>query len=210
MLKNREWNWYDFIEKESRKVIDLCRNGQSNSDWGGYALSEYFTSDSIGYSGATEQQISMAEERLKIVLPSSYRDFLNVSNGWPELPQALNLRSVDLIDWFHIENQEWIDIWLDSFPSDRGAHIPVEDGQYLKYDENDRKCWSQPLRHEYLQTCLQLSDEIEGEVVLLNPKTIHNGEWEAWIFSNRGPGSKRYRSFSEMIELLGLSGFWFE
>ena len=47
---------------------------------------------------------------------------------------------------------------------------------------------------------MQISDSLEGEVLLLNPKVKFGNEWEAWYFANYLPGAIRFKSFKEMLE----------
>ncbi len=62
-----------------------------------------------------EAAISEAEHRLDVGLPDSYKRFLRCTNGYSGfgLP-AQDLHPVEDIDWFKVENQEWIDIWFES------------------------------------------------------------------------------------------------
>lgn len=41
---------------------------------------------------------------------------------------------------------------------------------------------------------------MDGDVILLNPKTRFGDEWEAWYFSNALPGAKRYQSFADLVQ----------
>lgn len=100
-----------------------------------------------------------------------------------------------------MENQSWIDGWW-ILPQQNIPSVPDE--QYFVYGKN----LYQPLRTEYMQTALQISDDEEGDIILLNPKIIHDGEWEVWLFSCRPPGAKRYHSFQEMLQTLGIVNFW--
>lgn len=152
----------------------------------------------LGIPQTSEENIANTETRLATKLPPSYREFLKVSNGWLRYPGMIKLRGIDEIDWFCTENQEWIDIWIASCKDTP----PISDEEYFTYGKNSQDF----LRLEYLQTALQISDASDGEVMLLNPKIIHNNEWEAWFFSNHIPGAIRYRSFWKMLTIRGMGG----
>jgi hypothetical protein len=55
-----------------------------------------------------------------------------------------------------------------------------------------------------MQTALQISDEEDGNVVLLNPQIIQNYEWEAWLLTNGHAGIFRCHSFQKMIQTMGI------
>ena len=143
----------------------------------------------LGYPGATEEQIVAAEARLGTKFPPSYRAFLKVSNGWGQTTHFIyKLWSVEEIDWFSVENQEWIDAYnMDT--------APVSDEDYFVY--GDKQIY---FRSEYLQTALQVTEVGDQSVYLLNPKIVTpEDEWEAWDFANWRAGVPRYRSFWELM-----------
>jgi hypothetical protein len=200
-----QFNWEMFLKEESKKAIERY-NRRKKEYQGRYSnldtlSDEVIESEWLGYPGASEEQIFAAETRLGITLPPSYRNFLKVTNGWPYYPGILELRPVEKIDWFCVENQDWINIWHGDCPE------YASDKAYFNYEYNGLS-WNQPMRTKYLQTALQISDDIDCEVVLLNPQIIHNDEWEAWLFSSHAPKINRCRSFQEMLQTIGLVGSW--
>lgn len=195
-----QFDWESFLKQESIKAIERYQRRKKK-----YQLDtlpgDVIESEWLGYPGASEEQIVAAETRLGTTLPPSYRNFLKVTNGWRYYPGILELRLIEKIDWFCVENQDWIDVWLDYCPED------ASDEDYFNYEYNWRR-WDQPMRTQYLQTALQISGDDDSEVVLLNPKIIHSNEWEAWLFSCHVPGIKRYCSFQEMLQKIGMVGSW--
>jgi hypothetical protein len=149
----------------------------------------------LGYPSATEQAIQALEARLGNVLPSSYRSFLLVSNGW-RLPgnTVPRLWSTTEIEWFATQNQEFITALTPEMMP------PVPDDEYFIYgDAQD----SVTMRIEYLLTALQISArEVAGTATyLLNPQVVtEDGEWEAWSYAHWFPGAYRYRSFWELMQ----------
>jgi hypothetical protein len=144
--------------------------------------------DPLPAVGATEDEIAASEARLGVTFPPSYRQFLQVSNGWQVASR--HLRPVSEVQWFSTEIQETIDAWVKA-----GLDDTVSDEEYLVY--GDRV--NQPLRAKYLQTALAIGDYDEG-TYLLNPQTVTpEGECEAWFFAHWVPGADRYRSFWELM-----------
>ena len=207
-----DFNWESFLKEESRKAIAKYQEEKNddNCSWRDniYLPPEVIESEWLGLPGATEEQIIAAENRLGVKLPPSYREFFKVTNGWrSEYPETPVLRSVEKIDWFRIENQDLIDTF-ESFSTDES----ISDEEYFTYGQNHREEWIQPLRIEYLQSCLQISDDDDNDVVLLNPKVIQNSEWEAWFLSLERSiediGVYRTFSFQKMLETFGMLYSW--
>ena len=199
-----EFNWQKFLKRESRKAIEDYQQVKSQEKppiWASYFEfpSEVISSEWLGFPGASEEQIVAAETRLGVTLPPSYRDFLKVTNGWRDSPGTLKFRSTEEIDWFCVESQDWIDEWNYLFRNQE-----IGDEEYFSYGQG----WKQKLRIEYMQTALQISDYDDGDVFLLNPQIIHHEEWEAWILSTHYGGAKRFRSFQEMLQTIGMVNHW--
>ena len=195
-----EFNWQKFLKQESRKAIENYHQAKrEDSRWTSYfeLPSEVIASEWLGFPGAEESQIVAAEKRLGVTFPPSYRDFLKVTNGWRYFSGTLRLFSTEEIDWFCVESQDWIDEWTDIFQSKN-----ISDEEYFIYGQGC-DVFSQPLRIEYMQTALQISECAE-DVFLLNPQIIHHDEWEAWILISGSGGANRFRSFQEMLETIGM------
>jgi hypothetical protein len=198
-------DWQSFLKQESQKLVADYKDNKSKSEgkWRFIQLSpETIESEWLGYPGATEEQIIAAETRLGIILPPSYRTFLKATNGWTDIPGPNKLYSTEEINWFCVENQDWIDEWssaLQFLP-------PITDEEYFVYGKDYG--WNQHIRREYMQTALQISDEEDGNVFLLNPHVIHNNEWEAWLLINGRAGILRCHSFQELIQTIGMQEPW--
>jgi cell wall assembly regulator SMI1 len=143
----------------------------------------------LGEHGATETEITSAEQRLGVRLPPSYRAFLAETNGFDQIgPFIYRLYGAAEIDWFRVRYQDWIDAYQ------IGDDISPE--EHLADPENCVR-----FRTAYLSSCLQISDVGDSAVVLLNPEVVNcEGEWEAWFFANWKPGATRYSSFRAYVE----------
>jgi hypothetical protein len=158
-----------------------------------YYSPELLESGWLGRTGATEEQIIQAEIRLEVTLPSSYKEFLRVSNGWgdwnSDVPE-FNLLPVQEIDWFPLKNPDWVGY----------TDFDVPDEIYFVYGrEQDCINW----RFTYLETALQISNWGETWLIALNPKvTVQEKEWEAWYMDSKLPGVDRYMSFGDLVQAM--------
>jgi HEAT repeat protein len=147
------------------------------------------SSDWLGFPKASAREITALEKRLGLTLPPSYREFLQVSNGWRRTtPFIANLRHASEANWFRIENEQWTEVYAES-----GSDL--SDAEYFDYEKNGE------LHHRaaHMAHLVQISDVDDG-VYLLNPQTVTpDGEWEAWFFANWIPGARRYPSFAHLM-----------
>ncbi|MEV4063678.1 SMI1/KNR4 family protein [Nonomuraea dietziae] len=136
----------------------------------------------LGATGASEAEIAGHEERLGTRLPPSYREFLQVTNGWDEYSHSsLRLLPLAEVGWTRDVYPRLAQIW------DGLEGADPQDQWYL--------------RQESMSASLCISEEIEGQVWLLNPHVVGpDGEWEAWDFASWHPGEVRYRSFWDLME----------
>lgn len=189
------YNWKDLLTRISKQIIESGQYLVNPPYIYGEPPPEIVANTWLGYPGATEEQIVVAENRLGIVLPPSYREFLKVSNGWQQAYPVLGkFWSTEELDWFAVRNQQWIDAWVrPGLPSPK-----VTDEEYFIYDADQNYL---AVRVEYLQTALEISAGGDAAICLLNPRIItKDGEWEAWYFDNKLPGAMRFRSFCDLME----------
>jgi hypothetical protein len=145
---------------------------------------------------AKDSEIAALEKRLGTSLPPSFVSFLRHSNGYALFDYPEAIFGTQEIEWFVTHNKEYADIW-------NAERDEVDDELYGQYGAHQSQVH---LRAEYLYSCLQISDVIDGFVCLLNPKIVNpNGDWEAWDFGSKIPGAVRYRSFWEMMCALSES-----
>jgi cell wall assembly regulator SMI1 len=75
----------------------------------------------LGYPPATQQTIESLEEKLGIPLPTSYKSFLLQTNGWQLFGYGIdNILPVNEVDWFHKNNQDWINLIQEYYPDQHG------------------------------------------------------------------------------------------
>ncbi|TYQ31014.1 SMI1/KNR4 family protein [Pseudanabaena sp. UWO310] len=204
-------DWNIFLENWNTEIFENL-NAKFIEQYS-YEFSEVLENECCLWEGATEDDISKLEERLRTKLPLGYKNFLLASNGFTILNRYCELYGTDQIKWFIEENKEWVEIWngdedridedwaeiwgIDSDEDDIDED-DISDEEYIQYGDD-------PLltRSQYMKTALQISSTRDGDVFLLNPiiKDARN-EWEAWDFGNKNPGAFRYHSFWDMMQEL--------
>jgi len=187
-----------------RQAIDDYSNKDIPKDYQIDYNPEYFERPSQGLTlisksgkltaseGVTDKEIDEVQKRLNVTLPPSYINYLKVSNGLLLPTYFFDLLPIEDIDFFETLEPEWVEIWTDN-------EDDMEDEKYNIYGIDQDPVW---IRNSYLKDALQISNTLEGEVLLLNPKIKFGEEWEAWHFGNHIPGAYRYRSFAEMMDVL--------
>jgi HEAT repeat protein len=143
-------------------------------------------------AGASEDQLTAAEEQLKIKLPPSYRTFLSACNGWKFASDMTPIiRPLEKIRWFRKEHKDWYEAYQMIVEP-----LSVMEKDYFDYANQD--CAEFEVKH--LAQALCISEIGDDAVVLLNPMVIWpDGEWETWFFSNSSLGATRYRSFADWL-----------
>lgn len=177
-------------------LTDISRE-QLAASWIAEKVSEYKTAAGwLGEPGATEAEISLAEQRLGVRLPPSYRAFLKETNGFDHIGYFIyRLYNAAEIDWFRVRNQDWIDAYQKGIDKYQGGEDISPEEHLANPGDTVR------FRTAYLSSCLQISAEGDSAVVLLNPEVINDeGEWETWFFANWSPGAERFPSFNDYVE----------
>lgn len=140
--------------------------------------SEVIESGWIGYDPATEEQIAVAEARLGVTLPPSYRAFLKTSNGWRVCnPWMEAVYPVENIDFTRNTDLDLIEIWAHSGTGAASASLS-------------------DIAHT-----IRISAWTDMAVLLLNPqKSTTEGEWEAWFYSDTIQGAEVFPSFWDLMQ----------
>ncbi|MGZ3406790.1 MAG: SMI1/KNR4 family protein [Polyangia bacterium] len=180
-------DWNEFLRDYNVALIEDEALGEQVAE-------EALGADWLGAPGLDAKALAALEKRLGTTLPKSYRDFLAASDGW-RITGALGLRlwPAAKIGWLRDTGAAWVKSW----GSASGDARPVPDAEYFVYgDEQD----AGSMRHEYVDSALQIGDSEDNGIYLLNPKIVTpDGEWEAWHLAPFYPGAARFRSFEEMI-----------
>jgi SMI1 / KNR4 family (SUKH-1) len=198
--QNDLFDWTTFLRQYSRDLLERLEDREfeevpleaRNNQW-------------LGYPAATEEEISLAESRLNVQLPPSYRTFLSITNGWLLFDDLFGgLLPVQQVERLPVRQQDLIDVWLEE-------NVSVSDEEYFIYGSGQD---SSSMRSEYLPDTLEIGgvasegytllypQTASSNLIMLNPQVrFNNGEWETWKFANWYPGAVRYRSFLEMMQI---------
>jgi len=181
----QKYDWQGLLQQWNAELL-------SDSQIVAQLPAEVIESGWLGYPGATEEQIAVAEARLGATLPESFHEFLKLTNGWRMTGYFIDrIWSTEELQWFYVRNRQWADTYL------QGGFEPVPDEKYFVYGKEQDGMLT--MRVEYLKTALEISDVGDACIYLLNPRIrTPDGEWEAWFFSTWG-GANRYRSFWELM-----------
>ena len=179
--------WREFLGELS--AVILARDAASDDVNRPHFSPEIHAAGYVGFSGASEAQISAAEVRLGAKFPPSYRTFLSVSNGWPCVWDSVEpgkLWSTEEIRWAREQDPELIEIF-----GTNEEEISPEEHLNLREDGFSR------YRGQYLQNLLCISEHGDACDLLLSPEVVdENGEWECWKISSWG-GVGRWQIFDE-------------
>jgi hypothetical protein len=145
----------------------------------------------LGFPPAAPELIGAKEKELGLALPPSYREFLSITNGFRQISFfAGSLFPVEKIGWTKDLDPDFLKI-MNEFD------VPISDDEYFVYGEKQR---SEAFKLEYLNETVQISEWVDGSVLLINPLVKFGDEWEAWVYANWYPGAHRYKSFKELVE----------
>jgi len=179
-------NWKDFLTDVSKAVInsnDLLEEfkEKQSSNW-------------LGNDPITDKDIMYHEDRLKTVLPPSYKAFLKESNGFKQLSCFIwNILPLDKVRWLKDFDPDFY--WL--YANELNDFNPIDE-IYFTYGEEQNTV---NFRSDYLTKTLAVSGWGDSAILLLNPEVKFGDEWEAWMFANWYPGATRYKSFEELMKV---------
>lgn len=122
----------------------------------------------LGNAGASVEEIKKLEEKLQIILPKDYKDFLLISNGFTTPNENIepSFEPVSNVGFLKDIDPELIETWI----------------------SND----------ELLDVAVKLARSIvvgginEEQYFLLVPPLLENGQWEYWKFASWIPGEDPY------------------
>ncbi|MET8008267.1 SMI1/KNR4 family protein [Nonomuraea glycinis] len=128
--------WADLLQTVNRRVHQHHAQSEASTPLGSRHLVEaHRPPDWLGATGASEAELAHHEERLGMRLPPSYREFLQVSNGWDEESRScLRLLPVAEVGWTRDVDPELGEIWGD----------PVGDTLYISEYIEGQVCLLNP------------------------------------------------------------------
>ena len=148
----------------------------------------------LGYLPANEKQIALKEKLLGVTLPSSYKKFFRISNGFRFISFFLdNLLPIDKIDWT-VNSLEKSTLSMFEYLED-------EITEQCFYHEADKRLNELILtKNEHFIKSIRIADWYDGMCVFLNPAVRYGDEWEILVYANWDPVTRHYRSFEEFLK----------
>lgn len=179
-------DWRQFLQQLSRTVLELDAREQPELRM---FSPETHQAGYIGHAGASARQIEQAEVRLGASLPPSYRTFLSVSNGWPQMARAAMpgaLLPVERLFWIRDHDPEGIMGWGNS------DNAPDATPEQHRAEADDTIYY----RMAYIPGLLSISGNGDASCLLLSPQVVdEHGAWECWNFAVWHPGFARFHAF---------------
>ena len=187
--------WGEFLET-------WCPLIMRSADYDHHISASQRSSGWLGSSGASEARIAALENKLGVPLPTSYRNFLTITDGWgPISPFIDRVFSTEEVDWL----SELAPDILTAMASVTGASVELKRPRRAAQSIMRRQDYDVP-RETYdwsideLAATLKVSEEGDAAMLLLNPRIRCDGEWEAWFFAHWLPGAQRYPSFFDLMK----------
>lgn len=150
--------------------------------------------DWLGFAGASDTEIQIQEQRLGVNLPTSYKEFLKISNGFKQLNCFIwDIFPIEKVDWLKNSDPDFYKLYSTEFASCFNA----TNEEYFVYGKDQR---TTDFRSEYLINSLAISGWGDAAILLLNPHVKFGDEWEAWMFAVWHHGPVRYKSFEELMK----------
>jgi cell wall assembly regulator SMI1 len=120
----------------------------------------------LGFEPATDAAIAAAEQRLNCSLPTDYKEFLKITNGFSQTQNAIHstFLPVEKIDFLINLDDDLIDIWEDT------GNVEVA---------------------KILRTSILIGGLNEAQNVLLIPQ---KNKWIYWQFAHWIPGERAYKN----------------
>ncbi|GAB3444123.1 hypothetical protein GCM10027570_13110 [Streptomonospora sediminis] len=161
-------SWRSYLAEYSTDMLRVAADNELRE-----VTDEQRAAGWLGFEGATEEQLTAAEERLGAELPPSYRSFLAASNGWRDISAFMN-------ELLSAENIEWLD------GSDAAEYLFLLDDV---------------APHDLEERVLLVSGEGDAQYWLLDSGDVSpDGEWAAYIWASWYPAlGDRHRSFADLV-----------
>ncbi|MFB7184542.1 SMI1/KNR4 family protein [Streptomyces sp. NPDC056230] len=176
-------NWKFLLESWSRHWFaarDLLDPEEAEEE----ADDDAVVAGSLGFPAATEEQIVALEQRLGLVLPPSYRTFLQVSNGWRHAGGSVYLMGVAERVAVHGDPLDLRRLYEENLEENSGQAERLMAGMWAR--------------------SLQLSHDSDMTDVLLDPGDVgEDGEWAVYVYRGwSGDFPDRFPSFAEFMQAM--------
>ncbi|MGW5849944.1 SMI1/KNR4 family protein [Streptomyces sp. NPDC055254] len=177
MTKTPPSDWRPFLLRWSEEWSDSRPDDETQGERDEAARRDRW----LGFPPASEERIAAMEERLGRRMPPSYREFLEVSDGWQHAGGFIWLLAGTTDARWHNNESGLADVFEEYLDDDAG---PAE--------RRDADIWRRGL---------QLDVESDITHVLLDPEDVdEDGEWAVYTWASwRASTPERYANFGEFM-----------
>lgn len=178
-LKDMLLELSEFINKHLPSKRLLYDRQEISSDW-------------LGYAPASKDQIKEKEIELGLNLPSSYIEFLLISNGFRQVSNfSGKLYPIEKIGFTKVLHPELLEAYQDMQEYDE----KIAESTLRNYNNESCTIW----KYSDFVDSITISDWGDGTIILLNPNSFNRRDYEVWEYGNWFPGIVRYKNFHHFI-----------
>ncbi|MDH6538593.1 hypothetical protein M2167_001103 [Streptomyces sp. SPB4] len=177
MTRITAWDWRTFLHKWSGEWADCLEDGDVLGEDDAAARRARW----LGEAPAGEERIVAMERRLGLRMPPSYREFLEVSDGWQHAGGFVSLLAGTADAHWHDDASGLADMFEQYLDEDSGPE-----------QQREADIWRRGL---------QLDVESDGMYVLMDPEDVgEDGEWAVYTWAGwRAAPPTRYADFAEFM-----------
>ncbi|MER6067984.1 SMI1/KNR4 family protein [Streptomyces sp. NPDC001817] len=177
MTDTTAFDWRSFLLRWSGEWADSLPDGETRGEDDEAARRARW----LGFPPASEERIAAMEERLGRRMPPSYREFLEVSDGWRHAGGFVWLLAGTGDAHWHDNASELADMFEEYLDEDSGPE-----------ERREAELWRRGL---------QLDVESDATYVLLDPEDVdEDGEWAVYTWAGwRAEPPERHANFREFM-----------
>ncbi|MCX4546229.1 SMI1/KNR4 family protein [Streptomyces sp. NBC_01565] len=177
MTDNTAFDWRPFLLRWSGEWADCLPGGEAHSEDDEAARRARW----LGGPPAAEERIAAMERRLGLRMPPSYREFLEVSDGWRHAGGFVWLLAGTADARWHEDASGLADVFEEYLDEDAGPE-----------ERREADIWRRGL---------QLDVESDATYVLMDPEDVdEDGEWAVYTWAGwLAAPPQRYASFLEFM-----------
>ncbi|WP_320783544.1 SMI1/KNR4 family protein [Streptomyces sp. CRN 30] len=177
MAKNSPFDWRSFLLKWSGEWADRPPNDMAASEDDNAARRARW----LGFPAASEERITAMEKRLGRRMPPSYREFLEISDGWQHAGGFVSLLAGSAHARWHNDESGLADVFEVYLDEDAGPE-----------ERREADLWRRGL---------QLDVESDAMYVLMDPEDVdEDGEWPVYTWAGwRAAPPARHADFAAFM-----------
>ncbi|WP_020537008.1 SMI1/KNR4 family protein [Lewinella cohaerens] len=149
--------------------------------------------DWLGFEPAIDFMIKEKEDELQTKLPTSYINFLKISNGFRQVSNFTGkLYPIKKINWTKKLHPDLLEVYADHEEFDS----KINNEMLKDYSAKNNLNW----RYSDFTETITISDWGDGTLLMLNPNSTDKRDYEVWEFGNWFPGVIRHKNFHHFIK----------